>query len=85
MRFKPPLLTLAVVAAILIFDFAASLIDIRYVADTPASLLLTLNGVAQNPGSGSPLTGADYTISGPTITYAVAPKATDFHHAWYSH
>ena len=50
-----------------------------------ASLLLTLNGVAQNPGSGSPLTGADYTITGPTITYTVAPKATDFHHAWYTH
>jgi hypothetical protein len=52
---------------------------------TPASLLLALNGVAQNPGSGSPLTGADYTISGPTITYAVAPKATDTHNAWYTH
>jgi len=52
---------------------------------TPASLLLALNGVAQNPGSGSPLTGADYAISGPTITYAVAPKATDTHNAWYTH
>ena len=52
---------------------------------TPGSLLLALNGVAQNPGSGSPLTGADYTISGPTITYAVAPKATDTHNAWYTH
>ena len=51
----------------------------------PASLLLALNGVAQNPGSGSPLTGADYSISGPTITYAVAPKATDTHNAWYTH
>jgi hypothetical protein len=51
----------------------------------PGSLLLALNGVAQNPGSGSPLTGADFTISGPTITYTVAPKATDAHYAWYTH
>jgi hypothetical protein len=50
-----------------------------------ASLILALNGVAQNPGSGSPLTGADYAISGPTITYAVAPRATDSHNAWYTH
>ena len=54
---------------------------------TPAhgSLLLALNGVVQNPGSGSPLTGADYTISGPTITYTLAPKTTDSHNAWYTH
>jgi hypothetical protein len=51
----------------------------------PGSLLLALNGVAQNPGAGSPPTGADYTVSGPTITYTVAPRATDSHNAWYTH
>ncbi len=54
-------------------------------APAAGSLLLTVNGVAQNPGSGSPLTGADYTVSGATITYTVAPKATDWHRAWYVH
>ena len=50
-----------------------------------ASLLLSLNGVTQYPGSGSPISGEDYTITGATITYTVAPRATDFHTAWYTH
>ena len=48
------------------------------------SLILCLNGVVQSPGSGSPITGADFTISGLTITYIVPPKASDFHFAWYT-
>lgn len=43
-----------------------------------ASLLLFLNGVQQNPA-------VDYTISGATITYTVAPQASDEHIAWYTH
>ena len=36
-----------------------------------------LNGVAQNPGSGSPLTGADYTISGqPSLTPSPRKRPT---------
>jgi hypothetical protein len=50
-----------------------------------ASLLLMLNGVIQNPGTGSPLSGGDFTIAGSTITYLVPPKATDDHVAWYTH
>jgi hypothetical protein len=49
------------------------------------SLLLFLNGVAQNPGSGSPLAGADYSISGVTITFTVPPVASDWMMAFYSH
>ena len=49
------------------------------------SLVLVLNGVVQNPGSGSPLEGEDYMITGAVITYTVAPRATDFHSAWYTH
>jgi|ERR1700677_4517031 hypothetical protein len=50
----------------------------------PGSLLLALNGVAQDPGSGSPLEGEDYTIAGLVITYAIAPKPNDSHTAWYT-
>jgi hypothetical protein len=42
------------------------------------SLLLFLNGVAQNPG-------ADYSISGVTITFTVPPVASDWMMAWYTH
>ena len=49
-----------------------------------ASLLLFLNGVMQDPGSGSPISGEDYTITGATITYTVAPRVTDFHTACYT-
>lgn len=42
----------------------------------PNSLLLFLNGIEQHPG-------VDYTLSGATITYAVAPLATDWQLANY--
>ena len=54
-------------------------------APPSGSLLLLLNGVAQNPGSGSPLSGADFTLTGSTITYSVAPRSDDWHIAFYSH
>jgi len=44
--------------------------------DPASSLLLFLNGIEQLPGT-------DYTLSGATITYTVAPSATDWHMAWY--
>src|SRR5215471_1680589 len=45
---------------------------------TPAtnSLLLFMDGVEQEPGT-------DYTLSGATITYTVAPLSTDWHLAYY--
>lgn len=43
-----------------------------------ASFMLYLNGVEQDPTLW-------YTISGNTITYVVAPKATDQHLAKYAH
>jgi hypothetical protein len=47
-------------------------------APNPAnSLILFLNGIEQK-------TGTDYTLSGGTITYAVAPIATDWQYAYYS-
>lgn len=50
------------------------------IPDTPAagSLLLFLNGVAQDPA-------IDYTASGSTISYAIPPKSTDTHFAYYAH
>lgn len=51
----------------------------------PESLLLTLNGVEQSPGFGSPATGADYSISGATITFTAAPRAADWVMAFYTH
>jgi len=42
------------------------------------SLILFLNGVEQIPT-------VDYTISGTSITYTVAPKSTDLMTAWYAH
>jgi hypothetical protein len=51
----------------------------------PESLLLTLNGVEQSPGFGSPATGADYSISGATITFTVAPIASDWMMAFYTY
>ncbi len=50
----------------------------------PWAFWLFLNGVMQNPfGTGSPVSGGDYTLSGNTITYAVAPKSTDNHFVIY--
>lgn len=43
----------------------------------PTVGLLFLNGVEQLPGT-------DFTLSGNTITYAVAPKSADWHMAFYS-
>ena len=51
---------------------------LSFAPNPAASLLLFLNGVQQNPA-------VDYTISGATITYAVAPQASDEHIAWYTH
>jgi hypothetical protein len=31
------------------------------------------------------LEGEDYMITEAVITYTVAPRATDFHSAWYTH
>jgi hypothetical protein len=45
-----------------------------------ASLILVLNGVIQHQGAGK-----DYTISGNTITFAVAPTTGDILLAWYRH
>jgi len=42
----------------------------------PESLLLALNGVVQRPG-------ADFALSGNTITYVSAPQPGDSHIAWY--
>jgi hypothetical protein len=41
-----------------------------------SSLLLLLNGVEQDQGT-------DYTLSGSSIAYAVAPKSSDWHYAVY--
>ena len=47
-------------------------------APSPASSLqLFLNGLLQTAG------GVDYTLSGSTITYGVAPETGDAHVAWY--
>lgn len=43
-----------------------------------ASLLLVLNGIVQQQGSGN-----DYTLSGTTITYANAPLSGSTHLCWY--
>jgi len=43
-----------------------------------ASLILTCGGVTQDQGA-----GLDYTLSGATITYGVAPAASLNHQAWY--
>jgi len=51
------------------------------ISNTPspsASFELFLNGVFQRPS-------IDYTISGATITYTVAPKSSDTHTARYTH
>jgi hypothetical protein len=47
-------------------------------------LMLTLNGITQNPGSGSPIAGADYTISGVTVTFTVPPVSSDWMLAFYN-
>jgi len=49
---------------------------LQYAPDPPQSLLLTLNGVVQRPGT-------DFTLSGNVITYAYAPQPGDSHLAWY--
>lgn len=47
-------------------------------APSPAtSLMLELNGIMQAPA------GVDYTLSGTTITYGVAPGSGSIHRAWY--
>ena len=51
---------------------------LSFTPNPAASLLLFLNGIQQNPA-------VDYTISGTTIIYAVAPQAGDQHIAWYTH
>jgi len=51
----------------------------------PGTLVLDLNGVIQNPGTGSPLSEEDFTITGPTITYVVPLRAGDKHTARYTH
>jgi hypothetical protein len=43
-----------------------------------ATLSLALNGVLQDPG-------VDFAISSAAITYTTAPKASDWHLAWYTH
>lgn len=46
---------------------------------TPAaSLMLFLNGILQQPG------GVDYTLSGSTITYVLAPLVGDTHVCWFT-
>jgi len=49
---------------------------LAYTPDPPQSLLLTLNGVVQRPGT-------DFTLSGNVITYASPPQPGDTHLAWY--
>ncbi len=66
-------------------DGASVTFTLSFTPNPVASLLLMLNGVIQNPGTGSPLSGGDFTIAGATITYLVPPKATDEHVAWYAH
>lgn len=41
-------------------------------------LMLVLNGVVQQPL-------VDFTLTGSTITYSVAPRVDDWHIAFYSH
>jgi hypothetical protein len=43
-----------------------------------ATLWLALNGVVQDQG-------VDFSISAAVITYTTAPKADDWHLAWYTH
>jgi len=62
-----------------------TIFTLSFVPNPVDSLLLLLNGVAQNPGSGSPISGADYSISGVTITFTVAPVASDWMMAFYTH
>lgn len=45
---------------------------------SPSDLMLTLNGVGQNPA-------VDYTISGATITFTVPPVSSDWMMAFYTH
>src|ERR1700683_5163622 len=52
--------------------------DLSFAPNPVASLQLVLHGLTQIPG-------IDFTITGAVITYSVAPHATDFHYAWYSH
>jgi hypothetical protein len=47
--------------------------------------LLSLNGIVQKPprdGAGT-YPGPDYAISGATLTYNIAPDASDWHYIWY--
>jgi hypothetical protein len=50
--------------------------DLSYVPEPKLWFLLNLNGVIQVPGS-------DVTISGRTLSYAVAPRPGDEHYCWY--
>ena len=51
---------------------------LSFTPNPAASLLLLLNGVAQD-------SAVDYSISGATITYTVAPHGGDAHTARYTH
>lgn len=50
---------------------------LSFTPNPSASVIVTLNDLVQGPG--------DISVSGPTITYAVAPKSTDVMRAWYTH
>jgi hypothetical protein len=52
--------------------------SLSFTPSSTASLSLFVNGVEQTPNG-------DYTLAGATINFAVAPKATDWLLAFYTH
>jgi hypothetical protein len=59
-------------------DGSNTTFTLSFTPNPPESLWLELNGIFQDPG-------IDFTLSGNTITFTVAPKADDWMVARYSH
>ncbi|MEI9971048.1 MAG: hypothetical protein WDO73_02790 [Ignavibacteriota bacterium] len=51
------------------------------VAPSAGSLVLLVNGIEQNPGTGTPI---DYVLVGLTITFVAPPRADDWMLASYT-
>ena len=60
-------------------DGSNKVFTLTYVANQIPKPILIVNGATQDPGN-SPV---DFTVSGNTITYAVAPEVGATHYIWY--
>lgn len=60
-------------------DGTNKVFTLTYVVNTIPKPILIVNGATQDPGN-SPV---DFTVSGNTITYAVAPEVGATHYIWY--